>query len=98
MKGVYSKDTFNEILQKCIFKRHFQCKSVSSKHTLKFFESVSSKNTFSVKLSKLLKVSLENTLLKCIFPKDTFHVEKITLNLGIFLNLYYLMNFLVFLH
>ena len=98
MKGVYSKDTFNEILQKCIFKRHFQCKSVSSKDNFKNFESISSKNTFSVKFSKLLKVSLKNTLLKSTFPEDTFHVEKIILHLGIFLNLYYLMNFLVFLH
>ena len=72
-KNVYLKDIFNV--------KVFLQKTLS-----KFLKVSLQKTLFSVNFSKLLKVSLKNTLLKSIFPGDTFHVEKITLHLGIFLN------------
>ena len=72
--------------------------SLFFKIKFKNFGSISSKDTFGVKFSKLLKVYIEKTLLESIFPTDTFHVTKTILYLGIFLNLYYLRNFLFFLH
>ena len=56
----------------------------------------SSKDTFGVKFSNFLKVSHERTLLESIFPEDTLHIEKTTLHLEIFLNQYYMKNFLFF--
>ena len=61
------------------------------------YKNVFSKDTFFVKFFNFLKVSLENTLLESVFTKDTFHMTKTILYLGIFLNLYYLRNFLFFL-
>ena len=61
------------------------------------YKNVFSKDTFGIKFSNFLKMSLENTFLESVFPEDTFHMTKTTLHLGIFLDLYYLRNFLIFL-
>ena len=61
------------------------------------YKSVFSKDIFFINFLNFLKVSLENTLLESVFTKDTFNMTKTILYLGIFLNLYYLRNFLFFL-
>ena len=60
------------------------------------YKSVFLKDTFCIKFSNFLKVYLEKTLLESVFCEDTFHMIKTTLDLRIFLNLYYLRIF--FLH
>ena len=60
------------------------------------YKSVFLKDTFDVNFSNFLKMSFEKTLLKSVFLKDTLHTTKTILYLGIFLNLYYLNNFLLF--
>ena len=57
-----------------------------------------SKDIFYVKFFNFLKVSLEKTLLESIFSENTFQVIKTTLDLGIFINLYYLIKIFIFLY
>ena len=60
------------------------------------YKNIFSKYIFYVKFSNFFKVSIEKTILESVFSKDIFHVIKITLDLGIFLNLYYLKNIFFF--